>query len=766
MNTLWRALGVVTGGIPNFAFTLGEIEGSVSTSSLTFTLRGGTRNEDKSEVTIFELNLDKQDDATCELARNSMRKAKTLMLPGMLRCFDAVEHNKTIYIATEPCVQLRAALAAKATYWEDEDRYKEGFAYGLHTVGTALSALHKNGLLHGNVHWDSVFVLRSGAWRLFGLELVSAHNDEQGSLYRRHQALLLSYRRPPESASASGAGAAASPIHWVDAWGLGSLIFETYSPGCGPLTKVEDLRQVRGMPRQLQSGYSGLTAVNPKLRMSLEAFLADTEFISGSPYVQTVLALSELSLKDSTEKDALYRRIAQSVDLFPIKGCKLLILPSLNNAVQYGGSSAAALEALLKIGARLTPEEFATHVAPAVVALFTSPDHLVRCRLLSTAGEYAAMLPAALVSDRIWPAYATGFSSKSADLRELSVRALVHFAPRLNEKIMSDDVLRYIGTLQQDKEGPIRTNSTICLGLVAQWLPVALRAKALTNGFGRMMRDPFVPSRVAAVRSVATTLEHYGAASLAEQMLPAVSRLAVDPVGEVREAALACMRGIISKLEEAHAAMPAGDPNATTAASPAAAAATPSRAAEEPTPVSPAPTASVAGLTTSAPAPVAAAPVKSGSFGLFGYLGRGSTPVEETPAAATTVARPTAAVATTTSVPSLSSTARSSSGGGGGGGWDDDDDDGWGESPPRQASRVSAKPTSVVTAPPTSAVAAAPPRHSIEVPRSPTDISSQQATGARHTEPSTEVVEAPRPPATGMKLGDKKKKGLGGSKVD
>lgn len=63
----------------------------------------------------------------------------------------------------------------------------------------------------------------------------------------------------------------------------------------------------------------------------------------------------------------------------------------------------------------------------------------------------------------------------------------------------------YIWLLQ----GGIRTNTTVCLGKVAQFLHPDIRQKCLTSAFTRAMRDPFPPARIAGIMAIAATQQYY-----------------------------------------------------------------------------------------------------------------------------------------------------------------------------------------------------------------------------------------------------------------
>ena len=55
-------------------------------------------------------------------------------------------------------------------------------------------------------------------------------------------------------------------------------------------------------------------------------------------------------------------------------------------------------------------------------------------------------------------------------------------------------------------------------------------------GFLRALRDPFVPARVAGLKSIVATLGYHSPMSCCQRIIPALSPLLLDPVQVVREA--------------------------------------------------------------------------------------------------------------------------------------------------------------------------------------------------------------------------------------
>lgn len=56
------------------------------------------------------------------------------------------------------------------------------------------------------------------------------------------------------------------------------------------------------------------------------------------------------------------------------------------------------------------------------------------------------------------------------------------------------------GGCQVDEEPPIRANTTILLGNLAQYLGEATQKRVLLNAFTRALKDGFPPARVAGLR--------------------------------------------------------------------------------------------------------------------------------------------------------------------------------------------------------------------------------------------------------------------------
>ena len=79
------------------------------------------------------------------------------------------------------------------------------------------------------------------------------------------------------------------------------------------------------------------------------------------------------------------------------------VLPELLKSVEFGGGGPKVLSAILKIGSKLSDEEFESRIVPVLVRLFASPDRAMRVYLLDSLPFMIERLPQKVVNDKIFP---------------------------------------------------------------------------------------------------------------------------------------------------------------------------------------------------------------------------------------------------------------------------------------------------------------------------------------------------------------------------
>ena len=62
----------------------------------------------------------------------------------------------------------------------------------------------------------------------------------------------------------------------------------------------------------------------------------------------------------------------------------------------------------------------------------------------------------------------TGFTDVAPVVREQTVKAVLTIVPKLTDRIINGELLRYLAKTANDEQPGIRTNTTICLGRIAK----------------------------------------------------------------------------------------------------------------------------------------------------------------------------------------------------------------------------------------------------------------------------------------------------------
>jgi len=256
----------------------------------------------------------------------------------------------------------------------------------------------------------------------------------------------------------------------TDIWYYGCLVYEIFN---GPFTVIDDIKSKGSIPNAIFSVYKDFMKGEPKARLApsqiLQKLTAKGEYFSNE-FIQASSFLENFALKDPHEKDQFFRKLGDIVITFPDAYCKYKVLPELVKALDFGVAGSRALTPLLKIGQKLSEAEYETYIVSSVLKLFAQQDRTMRVSLLENLPTYIDNISPKLVNEKIFPQVASGFTDTAPAMRELSIKSMLLFAPKLNTKVMNNDLLRFFAKLQTDEEPGIRTNTTICLGKIAEYM--------------------------------------------------------------------------------------------------------------------------------------------------------------------------------------------------------------------------------------------------------------------------------------------------------
>ncbi|KAI9806207.1 MAG: hypothetical protein M1825_006322 [Sarcosagium campestre] len=529
MDYLKSAVASAISKGPPFPYTFGD---RVDVDHSIWTLHNGTKREDGSNCSIFSFDVANRR-SSLPLARNTVRKLRTLRHPGVVKVLDTVETESYIYIAAERLTPLGWHVRRK-------DLSAETLKWGLYSVAKTLKFVNDDAAsVHGNFRVSSIFISESGEWKLGGFETLSALKDEDAIIYSPLASLVPDSARyaPPESASSGNPSMKSNTVSAMDAYDLGILIFEVFN---GSFTGREQAGQTKGVPPSMHQSYKRLVISNPKTRLSVGHFLEQGKKSGGffeTPLIKLTEGVESLGVKNDQERAEFLNELDGLSDDFPEEFFKMKVLPELLKSLEFGGGGAKVFGAVMKIAAKLSDDEFSNRITPVIVRLFASPDRATRVYLLDSLPIVIDRLPQKIVNDKIFPQLVSGFTDVAPVIREQTVKSVLTIVPKLSDRIINGELLKYLAKTANDDQPGIRTNTTICLGKIAKNLGSNTRTKVLTAAFARSLRDPFVHARNAALMALAATSEYFSEDDCACKLMPAICPSLVDKEKIVRDQA-------------------------------------------------------------------------------------------------------------------------------------------------------------------------------------------------------------------------------------
>ncbi|KAG0018532.1 hypothetical protein BGZ80_007059 [Entomortierella chlamydospora] len=533
--------------IPSFPYTIGDRVDSFD--STIWALHKGIKREDNSQVSILCFDCVRQKDKL-PLARNAFKKFRTIRHPDLIKYIDGVETESYIYIVTDAVTPLQDHLRA--------DLDINLIRWGLYKVANVLKFLTVDAsFIHGNVRTSSIFITKSGEWKVGGFELLSSLKEDQPAILTFAGLIPESNRyAPPEVRKKSWNVVKEYELWSTDTWHYACLIYEVFN---GPFTSPEQLATPGKIPPDIGPFYKNLLRPDPKTRPSVGDFLDKGLQAKGffqNDLIQVVLFLENFSVKEPLERDTFLRKLDLQVDRFPQEFCRYKVLPDLVHALEYGSGGAKVLPPIVKIGTMLDDQEYETLIGNILVKMFASTDRTIRLSLLENLGGFIERINKKVVNDKIFPSMALGFTDTAPIIREWTVKSVLLVINKLSDKVINYDLLRYLGKLQTDEEPGIRTNTVICLGKIAKHLNDATKGKILVPAFTRSLRDPFAHARVASLMALNATSESYDKNDIATRIIPCISLTLVDTEKIVRVQAMRSMDTFTKRIEKLVESMP------------------------------------------------------------------------------------------------------------------------------------------------------------------------------------------------------------------
>ena len=460
-------------------------------------------------------------------AQTAMRKLVSLRHPSVLRVLDSAETDSGIFLATE---------------WVERVGRREGWSgknfpvYGLHQVMTGLHFLHADcRLVHGSVG-ESVFVTRSGSFRIGGFELA---RSEVGNLVADQKLLGLKFfcRNPSEAdllgllylVAQLAAENPAFPNPPYDARTLGNLVARSVPPEVGQF--VGSLVSLGGNfdPHQFP-------------------------FFTQNEEVAVLEACESIHLRSEAESvaflDSLTPRLDRLGDEFVIG----VVLESLLTSVlSIGSLVASAVGVIMAISRRMkNSSDFQLRVQPKLAGLFALQDRAVRFRLLTGLPKIVSLLDPKILESQILIDALSGFSDSHPSIREATMGALVEIASAFSSNAVERRLIPNLVKLLRDPESGIRTKAISAIGSVTQFIDSTdKREDVVGASIVSGLKDPFSPAKLTALHLLPSAVKNPSERTFRDcaiKYLPIVSGLLIENDDEVRSAAFVAADCLLNVL--------------------------------------------------------------------------------------------------------------------------------------------------------------------------------------------------------------------------
>ncbi|KAL4954773.1 armadillo-type protein [Aspergillus filifer] len=512
----------------SFPYSLGD---RVDISDSIWALHNATKREDGSACSVFTFDI-ASNKSRLPLAKNAVRKSRTLRHPGVIKVLDTIETETNIYIVTERVTPLswhvkRRSLSEETSKW------------GLCMVASTLKFINGDAAsVHGAVRASSVYTSESGEWKVGGFDILSSMNDDQAVIYT-YGSLVPDAARytPPEIVKGGWDAIKRHPLTAVDSYGLAILVYEVFN---GNFTGGDQVGKTTNIPPSMHQSYKRLGTANPKLRLSPAHFVEQGKKSGGffeTPLIRLTDDIDSLGLKSDSEREEFLNELENLSEDFPEDFFKMKVLPELLKSVEFGGGGPKVLSAILKIGGKLSADEFNAKLTPVIVRLFGNPDRAIRVCLLDHLPIMVENLSQKIVNDNIFPQITSGFTDAAPVVREQTVKAVLPIINKLSDRTINGELLKFLARTANDEQPGIRTNTTICLGKIAKNLGQSSRAKVLVAAFTRALRDPFVHARNAGLLALSATLDIFSEDDCATKVLPAICPSLIDREKLIRDQA-------------------------------------------------------------------------------------------------------------------------------------------------------------------------------------------------------------------------------------
>lgn len=492
----------------------------------------GTSKATNQLVSIFEFDTVKNSHLV-EYCQCTMKNWKQLKLPGIVNVLETIELSSKSYIVTERV----AVLDLNDNSSTNEIKYLV-----LNSVAIAMNHVNKDAKqMLGNL---TVFTTSCGEFKIGLLDFLTnlEQQDSQSSLFKYRQ--LNDSELPPELANDI------FKLKNRDFLKFDSFIFGRF------LNRLFNNK----LPNDLVSVSKKL--LNDRIPVSKFLELGEGSFFNRNLII-VLNNFKHFKLINETEKKM---EILHSFELvfndLPAGFAANSLLPELitffnqNTVVE---NQSVLLKLIFSYSAGLNEAQYTRLVTPVIFKAFSVPDRAIRICLLLALPNYLQYLKDFEIRDKIFPFFITGFTDSNQLIINESIKKVLLLAPKLSDRQLNNELLRFLAKTQSDQNVETRINTTICICKIASHLNQQSRATVLSTAFAKALKDPNVDVRLTSLLSLINCIEYFTPEIICSKILSVIAPNLLDKDRKVRVQAQLAFNMFFDKINAEIKKLPSED---------------------------------------------------------------------------------------------------------------------------------------------------------------------------------------------------------------
>lgn len=515
-------------------------------------------NKHNEEVSIFIYEKSNKDfhSNVKKYVNNHLNYSKKLIHPNILKVLYTFDNDKRIYIVTEKCVPL---------FFE---KIKGDPIWGIYEIINAVNFINNFNYVHCLVNPFSVFVTSKGRWKLslfdciyekdmnihniinnikdhlffsYGYKLIDFSNvakpvaiDAYGLAYLMvwsYQNYMIEFKnKESNSFNMDIENTSFSVEHRDDYFRNGETFKDIKNKFCLNIDTTQIYKNY--LPQNLWNIYEALLQYSVKgIDINFSTIL-NSDNITGSYIVKTMLFLTEVHMKSRIEKNNFFCNLYENLDNINFDVKVQLILPEIIKNLEVSENLEKCLQIMLIISKDMNTNDFEKMIYPIFLKYFLQTDRYIRYILLECFPIVEKNLNNNNMNE-IYLSYMYGFSDNNISIKNATIKNFIYIYPKLKNSIRTQALHILLENLKE-RDCCIKTNTIICVAKIANYI-LEDKQNILENVYKIGLCDMHVQIRAATLQAIKATYNQFDIKRFILNIMPLIVKCLIDESYEIRE---------------------------------------------------------------------------------------------------------------------------------------------------------------------------------------------------------------------------------------